>query len=81
VPERCQAAAPEDFVRQLPWCLVRQETLARELRTPRFAQVAIKTAAVATAGVTAAPETPGAVRPVLTSATTVTPHRVTWPRR
>lgn len=67
-----QAAAPEEFARQLPWCPVRQETLAGELRTPAFAQVATKAAAVATAALTNAPETPGAVRPVLTSARTVT---------
>jgi patatin-related protein len=67
-----QAATPEEFARQLPWCPVRQETLAGELRTPAFAQVATKAAAVATAAVTAAPETPGAIRPVLTSARTVT---------
>jgi patatin-related protein len=67
-----QAAAPEEFARQLPWCPVRQETLAGELRTPAFARLATKAAAVATAAATAAPETPGAIRPVLTSARTVT---------
>jgi patatin-related protein len=67
-----RAAAPEEFARQLPWCPVRQETLAGELRTPAFARLATKAAAVATAAATAAPETPGAIRPVLTSARTVT---------
>jgi patatin-related protein len=67
-----QKAAPEEFARQLPWCPVRQETLAGQLRTPAFAQVATKAAAVGTAALTAAPETPGAIRPVLTSARTVT---------
>ena len=67
-----QAAAPEEFARQLPWCPVRQETLAGELRTPAFARLATKAAAVATAALTTAPETPGAIRPVLTSARTVT---------
>jgi patatin-related protein len=69
---RDQAAAPEDFARQLPSCPVRQETLAGELRTPAFTQLATKTAAVATAALTSAPETPGAIRPVLTTARTVT---------
>jgi patatin-related protein len=67
-----QAAAPEEFASQLPWCPVRQESLAGELRTPAFARLATKAAAVATAAATAAPETPGAIRPVLTSARTVT---------
>jgi patatin-related protein len=67
-----QSAAPEDFARQLPWCPIRQETLAGELRTPAFAQLATKAAAVATAALTSAPETPGAIRPVLTTARTVT---------
>jgi patatin-related protein len=67
-----QAAAPEKLARQLPSCPVRQETLAGELRTPAFAQLATKTAAVATAALTSAPETPGAIRPVLTTARTVT---------
>jgi patatin-related protein len=67
-----EAAAPEEFARQLPKCPVREETLAGELRTPAFAQLATKTAAVATAALTSAPEAPGAVRPVLTTARTVT---------
>jgi patatin-related protein len=67
-----RSAAPEEFARQLPWCPVRQETLAGEVRTPAFARLATKAAAVATAAVTTAPETPGAIRPVLTSARTVT---------
>jgi hypothetical protein len=67
-----QSAAPEKFAEQLPKCPVREETLAGELRTPAFAQLATKTAAVATAALTSAPETPGAIRPVLTTARTVT---------
>jgi hypothetical protein len=67
-----QAAAPEELARQLSSCPVRDETLAGELRTPAFAQLATKTAAVATAALTSAPETPGAIRPVLTTARTVT---------
>jgi len=67
-----QAAAPAEIARQLPSCPVRQETLAGQLRTPAFAQLAAKAAAVATAAATAAPETPGSIRPVLTSARTVT---------
>src|SRR5262249_58016505 len=58
--------------RRLPGCPARQETRAGALRTPAFAQVATKAAAVATAALTAAPETPGAIRPVLTTARTVT---------
>jgi patatin-related protein len=61
-----------DFARELPRCPVRQETLAGELRTPAFARLAAKAAAVATAAVATAPEAPGAVRPVLSSARTVT---------
>jgi patatin-related protein len=67
-----QAAAPHEFARQLPSCPVRQETLAGQLRTPAFARLATKSAAVATAALTTAPETPGAIRPVLTSARTIT---------
>ena len=63
---------PADFARQLPQCPVRQETLAGELRTPAFARLATKAAAVATAAVATAPEAPGAVRPVLASARTIT---------
>jgi Protein of unknown function (DUF3376)/Patatin-like phospholipase len=62
----------EDFARELPKCPVRQETLAGELRTPAFARLAAKAAAVLTAAVATAPEAPGAVRPVLTSARTIT---------
>ena len=51
---------------------MRQETLAGELRTPAFARLAAKAAAVVTAAVATAPEAPGAVRPVLASARTVT---------
>ena len=65
-------AAPAEFARQLPRCPVRQETLAGELRTPAFARLAAKAAAVVTAAVAVAPEAPGAVRPVLASARTVT---------
>ena len=65
-------AAPAEFARQLPSCPVRQETLAGELRTPAFARLAAKAAAVVTAAVAVAPEAPGAVRPVLASARTVT---------
>jgi patatin-related protein len=63
---------PADFARQLPSCPVRQETLAGQVHTPAFARLATKAAAVATAAVAGAPETPGAVRPVLASARTVT---------
>ena len=63
---------PADFAGELPQCPVRQETLAGELRTPAFARLAAKAAAVLTAAVATAPEAPGAVRPVLTSARTVT---------
>ena len=65
-------AAPAEFARTLPACPVRQETLAGELRTPAFARLAAKAAAVVTAAVAIAPEAPGAVRPVLASARTVT---------
>jgi hypothetical protein len=65
-------AAPAAFAEQLPGCPVRQETLAGELRTPVFARMAAKAAAVVTAAVATAPEAPGAVRPVLASARTIT---------
>ena len=65
-------AAPAEFARTLQRCPVRQETLAGELRTPAFARLAAKAAAVVTAAVATAPEAPGAVRPVLSSARTVT---------
>ena len=65
-------ASPAEFARELPRCPVRQETLAGELRTPAFARLAAKAAAVVTAAVATAPEAPGAVRPVLSSARTVT---------
>jgi hypothetical protein len=65
-------AEPGDFARKLPACPVRQETLAGELRTPTFARLAAKAAAVVTAAVATAPEAPGAVRPILASARTVT---------
>jgi hypothetical protein len=65
-------ATTAQFARLLPRCPVRQETLAGELRTPAFARLAAKAAAVTTAAVATAPEAPGAVRPVLASARTVT---------
>ena len=65
-------ADPEEFARELPGCPVRQETLAGQVRTPAFVRLATKAAAVATAAVATAPEAPGAVRPVLTSARTIT---------
>ena len=67
-----QNAKPQDLARQLPGCPVRQETLAGQVRTPAFVRLATKAAAVATAAVATAPEAPGAVRPVLTSARTIT---------
>lgn len=63
---------PEDFARELFSCPVRLETLAGQLHTPAFARLAAKAVAVATATFATAPETPGAVRPVLASARTVT---------
>jgi len=69
---RSANAKPAAFATQLPSCPVRQETLAGQVRTPAFARLATKAAAVATAAITTAPETPGALRPVLTSARTVT---------
>jgi patatin-related protein len=65
-------ASPAEFADELKRCPVRQETLAGELRTPAFARLAAKAAAVATAAVATAPEAPGAVRPVLSGARTVT---------
>jgi len=69
---RSAKAEPAAIATQLPSCPVRQETLAGQVRTPAFARLATKAAAVATAAITTAPETPGALRPVLTSARTVT---------
>ena len=69
---RTRTRTPAEFAAQLPRCPVRQETLAGELRTPVFARLAAKAAAVVTAAVATAPEAPGAVRPVLASARTVT---------
>jgi patatin-related protein len=63
---------PGDFARELPSCPVRLETLAGQMHTPAFARLAAKAAAVATAAIATAPETPGAVRPVLASARTIT---------
>jgi hypothetical protein len=63
---------PTAFARELPRCPVRQETLAGQVHTPAFARLAAKAAAVATAAISAAPEAPGSVRPVLASARTVT---------
>ena len=51
---------------------MRLQTLAGEERTPAFLQLATKAAAVATAALTTAPEAPKAVRPILTSARSVT---------
>ena len=64
--------APHDFAGQLASCPVRWQTLAGEERTPAFLQLATKAAAVATAALTAAPEAPKAIRPMLTSARSVT---------
>lgn len=69
---KSEKRAPAEFAKQLPRCPVRGETLAGQLHTPAFARLAAKAAAVATAAMTAAPEVPGAVRPVLASARTVT---------
>ncbi len=63
---------PAEFAGKLALCPVRGESLAADLRTPTFAKLATKAAAVATAAVSSAPEVPGAVRPVLASARTVT---------
>ena len=67
-----QDKTPAEFARKLPECPVRGESLAGDLRTPAFARLATKAAAVATAAVSSAPEAPGAIRPVLASARTVT---------
>lgn len=67
-----QNKEPADFAKELPSCPVRLQTLAGQLHTPAFAKLAAKAAAVATATFATAPETPGAVRPVLASARTVT---------
>jgi predicted acylesterase/phospholipase RssA len=61
-----------DFAKELPSCPVRLQTLAGQMHTPAFARLAAKAAAVATATFATAPEMPGAVRPVLASARTVT---------
>jgi hypothetical protein len=61
-----------DFARELQSCPVRLETLAGQMHTPAFARLAAKAAAVATAAIATAPETPGSLRPVLTTARTVT---------
>ena len=65
-------APPEKFTPMLAQCPVRQETLSGELRTPAFAKVAAKAAAVVTAAVATAPQAPGPVRPILASARTIT---------
>lgn len=67
-----QDEAPAKIAEQLADCPVRYQTLAGELHTPAFARIAAKAAAVATAAIATAPETPGAVRPFLTTARTVT---------
>jgi hypothetical protein len=64
--------APHEFAAQLASCPVRWQTLTGEERTPAFLQLATKAAAVATAALTAAPEAPKAIRPILTSARSVT---------
>jgi patatin-related protein len=63
---------PAYYATLLPSCPVRRESLAGEVRTPAFARLATKAAAVATAAISVAPEVPRAVRPVLTSARAVT---------
>ena len=62
----------KDLAALLPGCPVRLETLAGEERTPAFLQTATRAAAVATAALTVAPEVPKPIRPILTSARTVT---------
>ena len=64
--------APRELAAQLASCPVRWQTLAGEERTPAFLQLATKATAVATAALTAAPEAPKAIRPILTSARSVT---------
>jgi patatin-related protein len=63
---------PAEIAEQLTDCPVRYETLAGQLHTPAFARTATKAAAVAAAAIATAPETPGAIRPFLTAARTVT---------
>ena len=58
--------------RLLPSLPGRRETLAGEERTPVFLETATKAAAVATAALTVAPEAPRSIRPILTSARSVT---------
>ncbi len=69
---RQQKKDPAYYATLLPGCPVRRESLAGEVRTPAFARLATKAAAVATAAISVAPEMPRAVRPVLTSARAVT---------
>ena len=69
---RDQHKGPHEFAAQLPSCPVQWQTLAGEERTPAFLKLATKAAAVAMAALTAAPEAPRAVRPILTSARNVT---------
>jgi predicted acylesterase/phospholipase RssA len=69
---RDSGASPGSMAAQLPACPVQNETLGGQLRTPAFARTASKAAAVATAALATAPETPPSIRPVLTSARTVT---------
>ena len=66
------SGAPREFAARLPSCPVRWQSLAGEEHTPAFLQLATKAAAVATAALTAAPEAPRAIRPILTSARNVT---------
>lgn len=72
VEMRDSGAAAESIAAMLRTCPVQNETLGGQLRTPAFARTASKAAAVATAALATAPEAPASIRPVLTSARTVT---------
>jgi len=65
-------ASAQRIAGMLPTCPVQNETLGGQLRTPAFVRTASKAAAVATAALATAPEAPPSIRPVLTSARTVT---------
>jgi patatin-related protein len=69
---RDNGAPAGSIAAMLRTCPVQNETLGGQLRTPVFARTASKAAAVATAALATAPETPPSIRPVLTSARTVT---------
>jgi hypothetical protein len=69
---RRENKGPRDFAAQLASCPVRWQTLAGEEHTPAFLQLATKAAAVAAAALTAAPEAPKAIRPILASGRNVT---------